>query len=83
MISQFSLIIFLISNWKLNDAKMELSIFKTVRRSFFRLVSTLVIDNMQFIHEFTWSLVQIKAQIIPLLCMLSYFESISIISYIF
>ena len=33
-------------------------------------------DNMQFMHEFTWLLMQFKTLIILFLCMLSYFEYI-------
>ena len=42
-----------------------------------------LIYNMLFIHEFTWLLMQIKALIIPNICMLSYFKYISIILYNF
>ena len=31
-------------------------------------------DNMQFVDEFTWLLMQIKALNIPFVCMLSYFN---------
>ena len=41
------------------------------------------VDNMLFIHEFTWLLMQLKALIIPNVCMLSYFKYISIILYHF
>ena len=40
----------------------------------------LVDDNMNFIHEFTRLLMQIKALNILFECILSYFECISIIS---
>ena len=36
-------------------------------------------DSMHFIHKFTWLLMQIKALIIPIVCMLSYFKYTSII----
>ena len=44
-----------------------------------RLIFIGVSDNMLFIHEFTWSLMQIKALIVLIVCMLSYFKYISII----
>ena len=40
-------------------------------------------DNMLFINEFTWLFMQIKALIILIVCMLSYFKYISIILYNF
>ena len=40
-------------------------------------------DNMLFIHEFTWLFMQIKALIVLIGCMLSYFKYISIILYNF
>ena len=36
-------------------------------------------DNMHFIHEFTWLLMQIKLLIVLIVCMLLYFKYISII----
>ena len=41
------------------------------------------IDNMLFMHEITWLLMQFKALIIPNICMLSYFKYILIILYYF
>ena len=38
-----------------------------------------ILDNIQFIHEFTWLLMEIKALDAPFVCMLSYFNCISII----
>ena len=49
-------------------------------RSFILIVD---IDNMLFMHEITWILMQLKALIIPNICMLSYFKYISIILYHF
>ena len=40
-------------------------------------------DNMLFMHEITWLLIQLKALIILNICMLSYFKHISIILYYF
>ena len=37
-------------------------------------------DNIQFIHEFTCLLIQIKTINISFICMLSFFECISLIS---
>ena len=36
-------------------------------------------DNMHFIHEITWLLMQIKALIVLIICMLSYFKYTCII----
>ena len=40
-------------------------------------------DNMLFMHEITWLLMQLKALIIPNICMLSYFKYIYIIFVLF
>ena len=40
-------------------------------------------DNMLFMHEITWLLMQLKELIIPNICMLSYFMYTSIILYYF
>ena len=45
----------------------------------FDLHQRVLIDNMLFIHEFIWLLIQIKALIILIVYMLSYFKYISII----
>ena len=40
-------------------------------------------DNMLFMHVIIWLLMQFKALIIPIICILLYFKSISIIYTLF
>ena len=40
---------------------------------------SMMVDNIHFIHECTWLLMQIKALIVLIVCMLSYFKYISTI----